>query len=597
MGSPGWPPRATTVAVVRVDSAIMTTAASPDPDELRMRGAWVAGTALLVGYLAVVALQLVAFALDRPRQAWPLLGGIAVAVALVALGPRAGRRAAAALALAATVAAALIAWRTYDVSWDGQWYHQEAVIRIARGWNVLREAVSVGPQSRAPWLTHYPKASWLFAAAVYQGVQRIEVAKLGTALLACASTLFAYDGARVLARLPRGQSALLALAVGANPIIASQLASFLVDGQMAAALTMAVIAGCASLVEPRRLHLVPFACALVVCMNLKFTGVVYAGVLVTALGAVCAYRWFVKGDRGAGRPATVAAVALMLGLMVGWNPYITNIKLRGHPFYPLFGLDKYPLWGLTRFQLIEWLETPKNLVGRNRVVKLAYGVFGRTANPPYRGGLNAAMKPLGALYPSELSYYDFADLRIGALGPWFGLALVAACALTGVGAFASRRNASNAAECGWCALLAGAVALAALANPEAWWLRYAPQLWLLPLILSFPWLVAGQRWMRIAAWAVITLQLANAAVVAAGAAVYAHDATRALAAQIEDLRQAPFVEANLKDFGSLRWRLEEAGIRVVEKRQLPCDMEYPLVSVNAGYPPGATLCVPHLQRP
>ena len=68
----------------------------------------------------------------------------------------------------------------FDSSYDGMWYHQEAVIQFAKGWNPFKQlpAKEWGSPLGVFYDTHYPKAAWMAEAVVYQFTHRIESAKI-----------------------------------------------------------------------------------------------------------------------------------------------------------------------------------------------------------------------------------------------------------------------------------------------------------------------------------------------------------------------------------------------------------------------------------
>ena len=74
----------------------------------------------------------------------------------------------------------------YDSSFDGQIYHQDAVVQLHAGWNPFYDPAA--PSS--PWVRHYPKAPWMIAAFLYEFIPRIEVGKAANAIAFFAS-LFA----------------------------------------------------------------------------------------------------------------------------------------------------------------------------------------------------------------------------------------------------------------------------------------------------------------------------------------------------------------------------------------------------------------------
>ena len=70
------------------------------------------------------------------------------------------------------VSSAGISSAFYDVSWDGQAYHQKAIYYLANNWNPYQ--VKIGDL----WVDHYAKGSWIYAASIYKLMGHIEVSKM-----------------------------------------------------------------------------------------------------------------------------------------------------------------------------------------------------------------------------------------------------------------------------------------------------------------------------------------------------------------------------------------------------------------------------------
>ena len=113
-------------------------------------------------------------------------------------------------------------------------------------------------------------------------------------------------------------------------------------------------------------------------------------------------------------------VALGLGILAwGYNPYVTNTIHRGQPFYPLLGSREYPSLAAQGNDPLELHETPPNMMGRPRLVRLAYAIFGRPSFAPYNNQREAEFMWPFAARPSDLDVYRFHDTRVAGFGPWF----------------------------------------------------------------------------------------------------------------------------------------------------------------------------------
>ena len=119
-------------------------------------------------------------------------------------------------------------------------------------------------------------------------------------------------------------------------------------------------------------------------------------------------------------------------VVLGFNPYVTNTVHRGNPFYPMQGSAAYPSLADRGEDPIELCETPRNMMGRSRILRLAYGVFGKPGTPPYVTKDAEFMWPFAVTW-RDFGLYYFHDVRIGGFGPLFSGALLLALALAAVG--------------------------------------------------------------------------------------------------------------------------------------------------------------------
>ena len=79
--------------------------------------------------------------------------------------------------------------RTYDLTVDGNSYHKSAIAFIKSGWNPIHETmrsfqknnndiIEIKKGSRVDlWVEHYPKATWIIAATIYEMKENIESGK------------------------------------------------------------------------------------------------------------------------------------------------------------------------------------------------------------------------------------------------------------------------------------------------------------------------------------------------------------------------------------------------------------------------------------
>ncbi|HLP02605.1 MAG TPA: hypothetical protein VK163_11325 [Opitutaceae bacterium] len=329
-------------------------------------------TAILLLFLALTHAGAMVY-LGIDARVPQLLAPVALFLALAA-GDRLARReglsgwwrvAPSAVALFSVGLALLLASRFFDLSWDGQWYHQTAVYQMAHGWNPLRDPLREFSPDLQVWVRHYAKGPWYGAVALFETTGNIEAAKAAT-WLAFVAMFLAVLAAALDFGMRRATAGLVAALVSLNPVVVCELASYLVDGLMASYLACFVAALLRWIRRPSPLLLGIVLLSAVLCINAKLTGLVYVGCAVAA-GGLYVLLW--RRDLVL-RYVLLHGLAILLGTVVlGYNPYVTNTVHWGNPFYPWSGSAAYPGFSDRANDPNERYETPGNMVGRSRLYR------------------------------------------------------------------------------------------------------------------------------------------------------------------------------------------------------------------------------------
>jgi hypothetical protein len=387
----------------------------------------------------------------------------------------------------------------FDFSGDGQEYHLPAILALAGGWNpfmdtrlaewnpAFKEAITSGI-----YVQHYSKGAWILAAATYRATGLLEGAKMWNLLYPLAVFLLSVITLRRLA-LGRFLSFGLAAVVALNPVILYQFDSFYVDGQLASMYTLVILVSLEYLRRPASYKLLLIILCLVVLANLKFTGLVYGGLLVVGISGLA---WLLKMREGLKRYTLATSVAMVMAVTwAGYQPYITNTLQQGHPFYPALGREDG--------RNVQWHTASPEFLAMNRVEKLVRSLFASSSGdmeiPQFKMPLS--------LDRQEIYTYFTADVKYGGFGPMFGGVLILLLLMLPFLLSAGAPVAPVA--------LGVMVVLTALPNPEAWWARLSPQIWLLAPLLILPAAYVKLAWIRRFGFAVMILLLMNVAVIVA----------------------------------------------------------------------------------
>jgi hypothetical protein len=574
-------------------NSTMQAPRDPNPDRPDVVGvvAWSAGTALLC-WLGALHLGVIAsFAVGAGVS--PTLAPIATVAALAAAWWFARRQGvdkaqsvmAAAVAAAVMVCSFALAATFFDLTWDGQWYHQTAVYKMSQGWNPLSDPVhDFGRHTWNLWVLHYAKGPWYLALTIYNTTGSIELAKAASIATPFIAVLMVFAVALEVG-LERRWAALVAVLIAMNPVTTCGMLTHQVDGFLVSVMACAVAAGVSWLRKPSWLTGVAIVAATALTVNTKFTGLVYICFFFLAGGIYCLWR---RRDLVI-RYIVLSAAALVAAVVIfGYNPYVTNTIERGHPFYPMQGSAKWPSLAGRGRDPIELYETPQNMMGRNRFLRLSYGIFGRPGTAPY-GARNANyMVPFAATW-SDFALYYFHDVRIGGFGPWFSGALLIALGLTGYGL------ARRALPAGVLVLLCGAIIASLLVSTHTWWARYGPHLWWVPILLAAAALMAPARsTLRRAGAAIVLILLVNTAVLSAVHWQWEWRSSRALEQQLADLKTAGPMTIDLAYFDvPVAERFKTFGVTYDRMPRYQCApaQQVTLMSVCRGYPEWIRVCL------
>ncbi|HEY5621096.1 MAG TPA: hypothetical protein VIR77_00705 [Pontiella sp.] len=462
----------------------------------------------------------------------------------------------------------------YDMSWDGLWYHQSAIYQMEKGWNPIREPIIDLPGHMQKWVLHYAKGNWYIATAIYETTGHIEWGKCGQ-WLACATVFFSMLAMVLESGMKRSRAFMIAVLVSINPVMTCQLYSFYVDGLMIAYLACFAAAYISWMRRPAALSALIGTMAAMLCINTKFTGLVYLCLIMAGFGL---YTLLYK-RRLIFKYVTMQIAPLLLGIFVfGYNPYVTNTLHRGHPFYPLCGNTEYPGLLENGNDPIEKHETPKNMKGRNRFVRFGYALMGR---PAFRPRDDAQLMIPFTATPRDMTLYYFHEQRLAGFGPFFSGAFLLGLLLL-IPLFRTPGSAK------WLVLLGIGTLLASLSiSKHAWWARYGPQLWWVPIIpLCVVFWRLRKGWAVRYAWLVSAILLANALLVAVVHVKWEVEATQTLKKQMAELAGSGLYEFDFKWFGEpFANRLKTAGVsfRTLPRNSLRPKNAKPMLSVCPGY--------------
>ncbi len=363
----------------------------------------------------------------------------------------------------------------FDLSWDGQWYQQSAIYHIESGWNPIFEPIRTFEMNNDTSIVHFPKGSWYYAASVFSLLGNFESGKSLNFILIFVTLFLTYSTLQDFG-FSKIKSLIVTLLVALNPVVWSVSTTYLVDGSLILYISIYILMIFAWFKEPGFKIMVIIIMAVTGMINLKFTGLVFFCVLVLAptIYTLIFKREYLLKFIG------IHAFALIISLLIfGYNPYVTNVVERGHPFYPIMGTEEYPsIYEQTGRDDNEIFETPVNMQGKSVFFKMFYANFGRPDNAPYYKERDAELIWPFTSKMSDWRAYYFHETRVSGFGPYFSGILILSFILFIILLFRINRKSR------WIICLAlMAIFGSLLFSKHFWWPRFGPQMWLIPLIL------------------------------------------------------------------------------------------------------------------
>ena len=436
---------------------------------------------------------------------------------------------------------------TYDLSFDGQWFNQEAVLVLDSGWNPLHgpasaeDATEVGARSK---VNGYTKAAWIGDASVVSLTGHIEAGKALDPLLFLAALAAAAAAAACFSRVSIPVAFVFGLLLAANPTALNQLTTHMVDGDLGWGLT---VLGSGLVIMtvggPTVLATLIASMGLIWTIGTKFSGAPMAVcLLVLALFLAIA----INRHRVTARRVAALAAATIVAALLNANPFVTNALWFEHPLYPYYGPQQTDI----RFS-----------GGQGGFAAMALSMVSRPSREP---NLEESHRQLmtGDLidWPFRATLRGFAAIRmpgahIGGWGPLFGSMI-----LFGIGILALEIRPRPPTV--FAALLVIlAIIASSLLIQYPWLARYVPQTWWIPLV-AFPVAMTSiRRLTRTLGWGLATLALATGVTTSI---LHLHHATQATARtkqQLEGLGAAgESIGIHYGFFQSNRRRLSELGI-------------------------------------
>jgi len=380
----------------------------------------------------------------------------------------------------------IISQNILDFAHDSNWYHKAALGSLANGWNPVYDdfnefannsELKIANMNYAAIFTqHYCKASWICGANIYCLTGDIETGK-AVNLFMCYILFVLTFHYLSMTYLKWWQALIVGGLIVYNPLTVSQVFTLYVDNLLYTCLFSIIVMlfGISDKkyeISEKLKYFMLFG-LVVFCVNIKFTGLAYAGVFCLMFYIIWIIHSIVIKDfmrifiKNTVFYIITCSIAIFL---VGFSTYVTNYIDDGHPLYPLAGENKRDIMTGNQPSAFDRID------GINRLV---ISIFSKTEN--IVGNELPSLKFPFVVYEEEKAIGTLGpDTRIAGFGPLFGGVLCFSAAILTFGIYCIFKLNKY-----WFSIIISniIVILALLIGiEESWWARYSPYFYLIPIL-------------------------------------------------------------------------------------------------------------------
>ncbi len=407
-----------------------------------------------------------------------------------------------------------------DYSFDGNFYHQEIIEALCRGWNPYLD--TMGFPDLQIWDYHYAKALEIISADIVGITGVLESGKAANFLLMEGTFFTGFYVFRYILGVRKIRMCLaFCLLLVLNPVFVCQAFTYYIDFAAYFYLVNTIFASVAIASDRDKVWAyIILDMMIVLAIGTKFNSFFIEGVaIICIVVGFCIYgqKHLVKKYL-----INILVVGLVGAFIVSFHPYVTNLMLEGNPFYPLLGSGARD---------IMTASTPDLFDNSNRIINFFKSIYS-VAPPSF-------------------------DSRIAGFGPLFGL-IFACCLLVLIITIYKDRRLSPVNYMSIC------VIASCFIFEQSWWARYIAQLWILIPACYYSLISSDLRKRGIFRYTFLSLVFINVAICAGNA--------WRMAGMVKVERSAIFQVMkgqSVELFNSkIQWKrqLEENGISVVDNR-------------------------------
>ncbi len=386
-----------------------------------------------------------------------------------------------------------------DFSYDGTTYHQASIILLKWGWNPIYTKLSTFAgampyqfPSSLEYGQHFLKFFEIIGANIYALSGKIELTKLTNFILALSAFCYTFYSIKNYKDISNWQVGIFAFLFAFNPVCVYQAHTNYVDCAFYYAFLILIFALINYTKSQDKNTLFMIVMSSVIFANIKLTGLFTVLIILTAF----LIAFFTK------KLLKVSILIIFLILLTGINPYITNLLSGYNPLYPVV---KNSFLNANK----EYMTTsyPTGFENTNRFKKLFISTFSSSRNLSPLINKDEPTLKIPFTITNDDSFH-FEDMRVGGFGYFFSGILLCALILSAFLRFKNKEDKRLFF------VIMAILALSILGNHEAWWARFVPQMWSLPLFIMLFFLYNEQFKAKNFIYILLFIAFLNSAIIA-----------------------------------------------------------------------------------
>ena len=374
----------------------------------------------------------------------------------------------------------------FDTSWDGMSYHFDAIRGLANGWNPVYEYghVIYNPDNTDLWINYFPKTSWYVGTVFYKTFRDPNVTKASHITLSFSAAAYFFSFLKNY-KVSRVVIWGITLATFFNPVFLVQWASNYVDSILYSLFVLSLISAINVVYYNNKVDVFTFLFAVSLLTTTKSSGAFFACVIIIAVSYLAFKKplkrklWIVLNFN-----------MVIFSLILGYSPYMTNLLSGRNVFYPLVSVEavlrnfqkdgKHVLYSEETDQTVDIITYQSNKVKSDTLSPFSQLLQSIKSKPANKVETSPVPKKIFEIEGVET--FAATDTRIAGWGPLF-LEVVIISLFLLIFAFPKGKE----------RLILLILVFSLLAFPAAWWARYSPMVYYIPVIAIFSAMIYGRH--------------------------------------------------------------------------------------------------------